>query len=310
LPSYPLWQTVIVVPVFSEHEDVETVIAHEVSHAISFAVLHQQPRWLAEGMAMYFETMQFNADNTAVDVGVGPRSGSRPRRMGEPVPVSTLLSWKTHDYEHSEHRLYSTAWALFTFLLNAHRAELLRYIELLQESDLAAQRVVVPTMRTWDQAFASLPLATVDQELRSWLVSGQHIVLHFRLESRASPIVQRTLSDAEVHAIQGYLIANRRQKREHIAAALRLEPTNVLAQALRLGPNKTLSAAEGRAIAAAHSDDWRAWWMAAMALRHDGGNAAEASAAAARACALIARNPAVRAPPELCGPSSPQAASP
>jgi hypothetical protein len=79
------------------------------------------------------------------------------------------------------------------------------------------------------------------------------------------------------------------------------EPTNVLARLLTTALDDTvLTPDDGRALTAAHEDDWRAWWLASMALSDSRGDQAEAHAARARACALIAANPALNPPPILC----------
>ena len=86
-----------------------------------------------------------------------------------------------------------------------------------------------------------------------------------------------------------------------------LDPTNVLARLIELHHrNVKISAATGRAMAAAHGDDWRAWWLASQAIADENRDPAEAAAAAAKACALIAENPALMAPPNLC-PANPTA---
>jgi hypothetical protein len=49
----PLWQSMIVLSASSARGELEVALAHELVHAISYGVIHHQPRWFAEGIATY-----------------------------------------------------------------------------------------------------------------------------------------------------------------------------------------------------------------------------------------------------------------
>src|SRR5215510_7502992 len=66
----PLWQPIVVLPLVGGGQ---FTMVHELTHLISFSVIHHQPRWLAEGMATYFETAQLDAAQTLVLVGAAGR---------------------------------------------------------------------------------------------------------------------------------------------------------------------------------------------------------------------------------------------
>jgi len=305
-PAYaPLWQPYIVLSAFSATDRIERVVAHELTHLVSFAVLHRQPRWLAEGMAQYFETMQLDPGNDQVDIGVAPEFRGQPMRMSHLISAASLFAWHGQASSFEERGHYSSAWALFNFLVNRHRDELVRYLELIERiqpravDDRAAQLTAV-----WREAFPSLPLAELDGELRRWLVSGSHIVLHVRAQRRNWPAEQRPLSDADVYAIRAFLHGSppeAAQSNAELAAALEAEPTQVLAQLLTLTRGGAhITPEQARATVAAHGDDWRAWWLASVAMSATHGARSEIDQAAAKACTLIAQNPALVAPPNLC----------
>jgi len=311
----PLWQPMIVLSAFTNSTRAELTIAHELTHLVSFAAIHHQPRWLAEGMAQFFETMQLDAESTSVDVGVAPEVRGQPVRIAHLVPISNLLAWQMLGSAAEERGLYSTSWAFFTFLINAHRPELARYLALLDAPDDTATPASRPEQRerAWRTAFSSLSDTELDGQLRQWLVSGHHVVLHVRVRVRDWPTSQRALSDAEVYAMRALLHsgpAAEHQQQAELAAAIGAEPTNVIARLLRLEHGGGVTPDEGRAIAAAHGDDWRAWWLAAIALSRGAASPQEIDAARTKACALLAQNPALVAPPSLCAdrglePSSP-----
>jgi hypothetical protein len=53
-------------------------------------------------------------------------------------------------------------------------------------------------------------------------------------------------------------------------------------------------------MTAAHRDDWRAWWIAAVTLSQAGADSREVANARTAACQLFAGNPALLAPSDLC----------
>jgi hypothetical protein len=286
----PLWQPLIVMSA-SSNLDLRDV-THELTHLVSYAVVHDQPRWFAEGIASFFENVRLDPDSAVVEVGVAPEYHGRPARMWHLVPVSTLFGWQTLPSASNEGGLYTTAWALFTFLFNERPAKLVRYMELLgQAGDPANGPPSQQFERAWAEAFPSLPNAVLDGELRRWLQTGSHRVLRFNVKVSGGPVAERTLGDADAYAVRGLLLREPGQEvqaRAAVAAALAAEPTNVLAQLLTLqGGGARITPGLGRAIVAAHGDDWRAWWLASIALTAAHLDGAEVKAAAMKACELL-----------------------
>jgi len=192
-----------------------------------------------------------------------------------------------------------------TLLISEHRAELARYMQLLdQPADEKASPAEVAA-RQWREAFPSLPLDEVTGELQQWLLSGHHRVVHLTIQLRAWPVTVRTLGDADVYATRGLLRSFKAnqdlQRRADVDAALAAEPTNVLGWVLRwTSDDATPTSDQGRAISAAHPEDWRAWLLATVALQHAGAAAEEIESARTRACELAANNPALTIPRGLC----------
>jgi hypothetical protein len=57
-PGAPTWQPTIVLPAWTKDGFfLKDAAVHELIHAISYGVVHYQPRWFAEGMATYYETL-------------------------------------------------------------------------------------------------------------------------------------------------------------------------------------------------------------------------------------------------------------
>lgn len=295
--QFPMWQPTIVLSAFSKNRQVEVALAHELVHAISSGVIHHQPRWFAEGMAVYFQTAGLDARLDLIEIGGSP--------FGEPITVQRLLTiselfeWTT--MRKNESRQYITAWALFWFLANKHPTELQRYAILLNAAGAEIERRPDLAKRLWDRAFPTLPFTQVDRALDDWITrSQQYEVRRFRLKLGDRPIAERRLGDADVYAIRAMLrrLNGDAQARADVAAALAAEPTHVLARLLALALDKSdITPDQARATARAHADDWRAWLLVAGAVS---GSTEEAEAARTTACRLAATNPALSPPPELC----------
>jgi hypothetical protein len=292
----PFWRCVIIMSVSGGDR---RVVAHELTHLVSASVIRHQPRWLAEGMATYFETTQLDERRNLVTVGALPVRLSRRALM---APVAAVLDWRGMAPNRVEYTFYRTAWALFAYLMNEHEAELSHYLWLVDHSDSAET-----ARRAWDAAFHALPIADFDLRIRQWLSSGSHQLVQYRVVPRSAPITTRRMSDADAYAMRAFLFGGPRPEQEargatELGRALELEPANLFAWLLETWTHRPPSIATARSIAAAHPDDWRAWWLAVQALETGQGDAAELAQAHDRACELIARDPPLTVPLRCADP--------
>lgn len=146
---------------------------------------------------------------------------------------------------------------------------------------------------------------TLDHELARFAAYGKQLVRKYDVKLRDWPITQRTLGDADVQAARGlirHLLDWKGPLPAEIDAAIAAAPTHVVAHVVRTAHANKIDPDAARAIAAAHPDDWRAWWLVGFALQQG----PEASEARDKLCALVAKNPAVL-PPGLCPPQTPPA---
>lgn len=221
---------VIVLSASSNLESTYDIETHELVHVISHALIRKQPRWFAEGLAKYYETIEIH-DGTA-DLGREPTSNGLPMVIHRIEPVAKIFECKTLGC--SDYAFYSTAWALFTYLTNTHAAELAKFEAVLAETG--------DDQRAWHEAFGALSHEQLDQDLQHWLVEGRHTVLHFRVQLKQPTIAVRSLGDADVYAVRAFMtyefIGNRDRVKRDVDAALAIDPDNVLA--------KTVAAALGR----------------------------------------------------------------
>jgi hypothetical protein len=277
----PLQQPVIVLPV----DSLDTVagrstITHELVHAISHVVLTPQPHWFAEGLATYFETIRLDEEAGSLDVGVPRADRVRWLHRGRPLRIDALFGCRKLSCMDGQY--YATAWALFAFLMNEHRQELLAYMR--------AMRDVRPESQTalWLQMFPQLAPNELDHALVRWLVAGRQTVLRFNVKFQEHEIARRDLGDADVLVARGVartLFENHGPGPlvPELVDALARDPANLHARLVEKTKRGKISIDVARRIAAAHPDDWRAWWLVWTAGDAD---------ARARTCVLLARDPA------------------
>ncbi len=269
----------------ASHQERDHVLSHEVTHVIMDGIFGHQSSWLAEGMATYFETADIEVGDESARVGL-PAPG-RLRILRETLPLTIAQLFACHAHTCKDEMYYATSWALLSFLLNEHYDGLALYLQLAGAHPERAETTA------WHDAFPELPLAQVDRELAEWLVTGRLRVPRIRLTLQDFPATAHALGDADVLAARSFLrmlfIARDEVVADEARAALALDRTNLLARLIETELTHAISADDARATAAAHPDDWRAWWLVELA--HGGG--AEVADAHRRLCAL-AENSAPR----------------
>ena len=246
----------IVVNANADEDDRET-LTHELTHVISFGAIAQQPRWFGEGLASFFETTSLAWDQTLVDVGK-PQEGRMYVLQHEgPLPMAEVFACKSHACVGD--RFYATVWLLYSFLMNVHPQELQRLQARLAEVTHGQED------RVWAEVFPSLPADKLDHEMLAWISHGQHQIWHFNAKIVEPHITTRPIGDAEVQTARGVLRAyidnQGTTEPPEIAAALQLDPTNVLAMLIRSWKLKKVELDAAEKIVAAHAADWRSYLL-------------------------------------------------
>jgi hypothetical protein len=217
-----LGEPMIVLSASSNLEASDRIEAHELVHVISNALIRRQPRWFAEGMAKYYETVEIS-DGTA-DLGREPTYRGQPMMIHHLEPIAQIFACSA--LACADEAFYATAWALFTYLTNTHREQLAHYETVLAQTG--------DDRRAWQEAFGTLPLDQLEQGLRDWLAHGSHVVLHFKVQLQNPAAQVHTLSDADVYAIRAFMtfefIGDRARVKADLGAAQALDPQNALAQ--------------------------------------------------------------------------------
>jgi hypothetical protein len=284
----------------------QQVIKHELVHYFSHMIMPVQPRWLSEGLASYFETLEYDDEKGEATLGrPPPELLSSVQRQG-PLSPEEIAAAKPLAADTG--RFYATSWLLVHFLMN-HRTDSLARYE-------AALRQRIPLPDAWKAAFGALTAQQLHDELRAYMDGGQYALLVYKLPPASGETVgTRVLTDAEVHATRAELFVQggrgprrdervdlpapeefRARAREEVAEALRQEPTQDLARAIAaFDLGGTLDLAQAQVSVERDPSDWMGWLLLSKALEQHGIVAGRVEAAA-RATALANQDPSVALP--------------
>lgn len=283
-----VFEPVIVLAAESLEND-RRIVTHEFTHAVAFNAIPTQPAWFAEGIAGYFETIRLDEAHATIDVGAPLENRLAQLNDGGLIPAAKLFACDRS--ECMDRNYYATAWALMTYLVNEHAAQLGQYMDRLVQTPQAEQA------QLWPQVFPDLSPEKLDHELARWLHYGSINVSKYSVALRDSPVAEAQASEADVLAAKGllrYLSAPQMQSAE-TAKALTLDPTNVVANMIDAAMQKSIAPDVARGMTAAHPEDWRAWWLAWRSARDND----EGQKAREKTCGLLAKHPIV-VPIEAC----------
>ncbi len=100
-----------------------SVLRHELVHHFAASIYRRQPRWFAEGLAQFLETVRVSEDGKSVVVGAVNLEALRKYHAFRSVRVADALSWSAKADTMSEetvHGLYGLSWVMVHWLYNAH----------------------------------------------------------------------------------------------------------------------------------------------------------------------------------------------
>jgi hypothetical protein len=259
----------------------ERIQNHELAHAISYALIQNQPKWFAEGLASYFEMGTLDPKTRVAQIGVPTADLLRLLRAKGPLPVQKLLACSDAECWKNE-RFYGSSWALFSYLLNEHFEGFSKYLQTLRDVEKqdkhwfarSPQEQSASRIRAWRAAFPTLKLETLDDELFTWVREGSFALPRIKVELQSVEITQRTLSEADILAARSFMSFMSGQSTassRDADDALTLDPTHPMAWTMASWFDKWPSPTEGRAITDAHPQDWRAWQVRLFALSERAG---------------------------------------
>lgn len=269
-----------------------SLLAHELAHHFLSGVFRRQPRWFAEGIAVYLESLGVDALGRRVQVGAPP-PGRLERARAARVPVRTLLAWDGSGQGEDALDRYAASWLLVHWLIHHRAAAFAELQRRLVEGEAPGEawRAALPDhdpagggLEALDRLLAGYargPLASERRELAIPPTSAHR---------------EQAVPAAEVHAIRLALWSHgpprpRALLEAEVREALEESPDHPVALQVLAGLEGGDPVPLARRAAAAHPDDPRSFTFLGGALRGDSVRR-EREAAYRRAAQLAPENPA------------------
>lgn len=276
------------------------IVAHELAHVVSWHLFPRQPRWFAEGLALFVETVARPREPAMAATGShfvrgGREAGGRwaglaptqlvrfLREEAAAMPED-LLTETGGAFAHDMERYYPWSWLLYHWLWNTRPKGFADFTARLSNAEEPA--------RAWRETFPDLDPARPDamqglaKVLEAYRRGGRFVSYEVKAAFDARFAVS-PLAPAEVH-LRVILARSRPTTPEDFAAeqeeGLREDPHHpVFLWETAKTPDERRAAM--RRATVHRADDWRSWYFLAMALDADA-ERAEKEAALRKAVAL------------------------
>ncbi|HYS08544.1 MAG TPA: energy transducer TonB [Myxococcales bacterium] len=251
----------------SQDPDEQRFLKHELAHVITNQFLIRNPRWVAEGLACYLETLRF--DRKRGKLIVGEASAERVQFLDEsPVPSYWAILSTGREAEQMSARegfaFESGAWLVVHWLVDVRTQafdDMLSRLALGEDPHYA-----------FSKSFPDLNDDTMKVQIAAYWKARKVGILRAPTPRWAGPVSERSLPAGEVYAILADL--QRLSPGYPHTAARELRKNELLAQAIQADPGNPLAIqlsddADASKATAAHPDDWRAWLAFADKNGHD-----------------------------------------
>lgn len=270
---------------FEQHPRLQ-VLLHALTHFYAAQSYRRLPRWLAEGLALYLETITIDAEAKNATRGT-----ANQERLGDALrwgilPVPSLWAWDADPQDANsglEQHRYASAWFWVHFLFNEQRPALEHFLRGLAEGQ--------DPRTAWDTAFVHLPPRAMAEASEAFITRGATHSQRLELSGLSSELADRVLPDAEVHALFARVAAANgawpRARRE-ARTAMTLDAHDLRALEQHLVTQETAEARleTARALTVTEPTLASGWLLLAMALREHPESDVERGQALERAHAL------------------------
>lgn len=146
------------------YEGKDSVLQHELAHAVLRQYFPEQQQWFAEGMAQFLETFRWVAPQTA-RFGDPSLSAYRTYREFRSISMNDVLGWRAyHQRETEVAGLYGLSWAFVHWAINRQPVLMGRYLALLAQQG---------PMVAWQQTFAPMQ-GELDKDIFGYMKVGQY----------------------------------------------------------------------------------------------------------------------------------------
>ena len=277
--------------------ETNSILKHELTHHLAAMVFKRQPKWFAEGLAQFLETVRPSDDGKSVIVGAANLEARTNYLRIRSLRVADALRWAgpldTHD-EMTIHGYYGLSWMMVHWLFNEHPDQFTQLQVLLSKG--------VDSEKAWKVIQPGLGTSDVDAAIQAYAQHGNYQEFQAPFTPpTATGFTEKPLSEADVHATRARVALNasrstnegkalRAEGEQEIAAALKLDPNNLEARILQVRsapPPERLELA--KKLVADHPEDGHAWLILSGNLPRSDAQAREE--AVRKAYQLLPENP-------------------
>jgi tetratricopeptide (TPR) repeat protein len=271
-----------------------SVLRHEIVHHLAAGIYLSQPRWFAEGLAQFLETLAVTDPHTAI-IGRPNFVAWVNYKYNRSLSVKDALSWGKLSVAVDPSRelgLYGLSWAMVHWMYNTQRETFVAYQMALGRGDDAD--------RAWSASFGADDLDEMSQSIDEYIRHGDYREYPFPLAAVEVSPVPVVVTAADIEALHAQLALEalemnaddqglRKEVDSHLAAALALEPGNVAALRLLMRTPNGLPKSELitrlRDETSRRPDAGEAWLLLGQLVK-----GAEREAALRKAIALLPRD--------------------
>jgi len=264
---------------------------HELAHYVSslYIDIGLQPRWFAEGLADYLETIRYDDKTGAVEVGHHPPDYQYLENIKQ-ATSDELWAWDREEpYDALTARLYQTSWAALHYLFDQRPADLLDYERALARGEDAR--------KSWNRIFPDLEGVGLDDAIRKYVHKRDYKITKATVQPATANVKTRGLGEPDVLAWRAtlYMALQKNSKRtpeesktlaaENVTASLKQSESSFWAHQVNLFYFDTVPSSIDLAKQAISSeqDNWLAWLWYSEVLRRAKGPLAEQRATLVKA---------------------------
>lgn len=150
-----LFEPWIIMPTPDSEHDFGTA-CHELTHALAAQVMPYQPRWFAEGIAMFYETTRIRSGQLVI--GEAPLSALYELNALDLTPPDQLFDPRADPLEGT---FYSTSWLLVHYLMAKRTDAFVAYQRALARGQTHED--------AWQKAFPDLHGSAIETALKTYL---------------------------------------------------------------------------------------------------------------------------------------------
>ena len=172
-----------------------SVLRHELVHHLAASIYRRQPRWFAEGLAQFLETVRASDDGKSVIVGAVNLEAVRKYHTFRTVRVADALSWNAKldtMPEGTVHGLYGLSWVMVHWMYNAHPAQFDQLQGLLARG--------VDPEKAWKIILPGLNTPDIDDALHQYVKHGDYTEFLAPFTPQAPALKETALGEADAHA--------------------------------------------------------------------------------------------------------------